>query len=94
MKYIKKIIELNESRIKELIETKHPWYKWNQTYIDSIKDELEEVIQEIRENNKVYLEDELWDLFWDYVWLLNCLEQEWKIEVKNVFKRSYKKFSQ
>jgi hypothetical protein len=29
------------------------------TYVDGLKEEIEEVIDEIREDNSVYLEDEL-----------------------------------
>jgi len=95
MKNIVKIKDLAKSRIEEFIETKNPWYKWSKTYIEWIDDEWEEVQEEIKENNSVYLEDELWDLFWDYMCLLNSLEKEWKISsVDKVFERSYKKFSE
>lgn len=94
MENIIKIMELSKSRIKEFIETKNPWYKWYQTYIEWIQDELKEVQEEIRENNSIYLEDELWDIFWDYICLLNSLEIEWKINTHKVFERSYKKFSE
>jgi NTP pyrophosphatase (non-canonical NTP hydrolase) len=56
--------------------------------------ELEEALAENKQNNSVYLEDELWDIFWDYLCLLNSLKAEWKINsVGNVFKRAYRKFS-
>lgn len=90
-----KVKELSNKRIKYFIKNKIPFYKWNQTYIDWIKDELQEVEDEIKENNSVYLEDELWDLFWDYLCLLHSLENEWKISsVEKVFERSYEKFSE
>lgn len=63
-----------------------------ETYIDCIRDELDEVSQEIKQNNSVYLEDELWDIFWDYINLLYCLEKQWMIDKQEVFKRCMNKF--
>jgi len=95
MQNIEKIKKLAKSRIQEFIDTKNPWYKWHQTYIEWIDDEWQEVKDEIKLNNSVYLEDELWDLFWDYMCLLNSLEQEWLItSQEKVFERCYKKFSE
>lgn len=91
----KKIKELSEKRIKYLIEKQIPFYKWNKTYLDWIREELEEVQEEIKEENSVYLEDELGDVFWDYLCLLHSLENEWKISsVEKVFERCYKKFGE
>jgi len=89
----KKIKDLSCKRIKYLIESKIPFYKWHQTYLQGIKDEIEEAENEIKPNNSVYLEDELWDVFWDYLCLLHGLESEWKITwVEKVFERCYEKF--
>ncbi len=90
-----KIKELSWKRIKILINKKISFYKWSQTYLDWIKDEVEEVKAELRENNTVYLEDELGDIFWNYLCLLHSLEDEWKItSLDKVFERCYKKFSE
>ena len=91
----KKVKDLSEKRIKFFLENWSTFYKWSQTYVEWIKNELEEVDAEIRENNSVYLEDELWDVFWDYMCLLHSLKNEWKISsIEKVFERSYKKFSE
>jgi hypothetical protein len=56
--------------------------------------EIEEVIEQFKENNTVYLEDELWDLLWIYMNLLVKLENEGLIEGREqVIKRAIKKFS-
>lgn len=90
-----KIKELSSKRIKYLIEKQIPFYEWNKTYLNWIREELEEVEKEIKENNNVYLEDELWDVFWDYLCLLHSLENEWKItNAEKVFERCYKKFGE
>ncbi len=95
MQNIIKIKELAKSRIQEFIDTKNKWYYWHKTYVDWIDDELKEAKDEIKPNNTVYLEDELWDVFWDYMCLLNSLEQEWLISSQEkVFERCYKKFSE
>ncbi len=95
MQNIIKIKDLAKSRIKEFIDTKNKWYYWHKTYVDWIDDEWQEVKDEIKPNNSVYLEDELWDVFWDYMCLLNSLEQEGLISSQEkVFERCYKKFSE
>lgn len=92
---IDKILKLSESRIKDLEKHNENWYEWNKTYISWLKDELEEVITELKHNNSVYLEDELWDIFWTYICLLNSLKEEWYItSVEKVFNRCNKKFSE
>lgn len=92
---IKKITDLSESRIQEFTDTKNPWYKWSETYLEWVIEEFEEMKVEIKKNNSVYLEDELWDIFWDFMCLLSSLKQEWYISSeKKVFERCRKKFSE
>lgn len=90
-----KIKNLSKTRVKYLSEFEnHEWYKWAMNYYDWLFWELEEAKQEYKEDNLVYLEDELWDILWDYLCLLHALEVEWKISsAEKVFERSYKKFS-
>ncbi len=89
----KKVEDLSAKRISYLIEKEIPFYKWNKTYVDWLKWEIEEAIVEIKDNNSVHLEDELWDVFWTYLCLLHSLKDEWKItSVEKVFERCYSKF--
>jgi NTP pyrophosphatase (non-canonical NTP hydrolase) len=44
-------------------------------YLDGLKDEVEEVREEIRDKNRVFLEDELSDIAWDYACMLAALER-------------------
>jgi NTP pyrophosphatase (non-canonical NTP hydrolase) len=95
MQNMLKIKELAKSKVKDSIETKNKWYYWHKTYIDWINDELQEVKEELKPNNFVYLEDELWDIFRDYMCLLSSLEEEWLISSQEkVFERCHKKFSE
>ena len=43
-------------------------------YLSGLKDEVEEVRVEIKEQNRVHLEDELSDIAWDYACVLAQLE--------------------
>ena len=49
-------------------------------YLDGLKDEVAEVEAEIREQNRVHLEDELSDIAWDYACVLAQLERAGYIE--------------
>lgn len=90
-----KILTLSEKRIRFLRENDNSWFfQSSQTFYDGILDEMEEVKAEIQEWKKVLLEDELGDVFWDYICLLETLQQEWKIEKNKVFERCYEKFSE
>lgn len=91
----KRKLEINT----QLAQKTFPWENYNdwlshEIYIPGIKNEIDEVIPEIRKENSVYLEDELWDIFWTYINLLYCLEQEWYISKENVFERAFQKYSQ
>jgi len=93
-----KIIKLADKRVdfhikndkknwveKHSIDVYKKWLIW----------EVEEAFDEIKENNSVYLEDELWDIFWTYIVLLQGLQKKWYItSVEKVFERSFNKFSE
>ena len=84
-------IVLVQKKIK-LYETINPDRNSLDMYLQGLRDELWEVEVEIKDNNLVYLEDELWDILRDYMNLLYILENEGKIRSrKNVFQRSFEK---
>ena len=95
---IQKIITLSEARIPELMKNGDSgcsdFYKWSETFVKGMDDEIEEMKHELKEWNRVLLEDELGDIFWDYICLLENLEQEGKISKAKVFERCWTKFSE
>jgi NTP pyrophosphatase (non-canonical NTP hydrolase) len=91
---IQQITTLSQMRIPFFLQSKNDRYKGSQTYFQEIRKEIDEAQAENREHNTVYLEDELGDVFWDYMMLLNALASEGKItNVEKVFERCWKKFS-
>lgn len=70
------------------------WFKGSETYLDALSDEIVEVRAELDSNRQCFLEDELGDLLWDFVCLIEHLELEGKINKKQVFKRALKKYSE
>ncbi len=64
-------------------------------YLGGLKDEVEEVRDEIKEHNRVHLEDELSDIAWDYACLLAQLEQVGYIDsAENVITHGLSKYSE
>jgi len=99
---IKKIIDVVNKKFdlnKEIWEKTFPWKnieKWLQgeTYLNSIVEEVDEVRKELKVDNSIFLEDELWDILWTYMNMLHCFEKEWYINQKKVFERCLQKYSE
>jgi NTP pyrophosphatase (non-canonical NTP hydrolase) len=80
---VEKILHLAAHRIQFFHSSEYTldWYRGSETYIDGIWDEIYEVHKEIRENNHVFLEDELGDVFWNFSCLLASLEKKYSERV-------------
>ena len=92
-----KLLDLSEKRIHFFTENMNAqgWYRGSKNYFTDLPIEIAEAKLEDRENNHVYLEDELWDVFWDYLMLLQSLKSEWKItSIDAVLEGAYTKFSE
>ena len=81
MKHVfKKVLEVAYVDSLNFLENKYTIFKdiysGMSFHADSIKDEIEEAIVEIKDDNHVYLEDELGDIFWAYACFLSMLEIE------------------
>jgi NTP pyrophosphatase (non-canonical NTP hydrolase) len=95
MEMFDKLNKLSEKRIKYFLSRgdEMTWYKWSKTYWEYLEKEIQEAKNEIN-TNKVYLEDELGDVLWDFLCLLNSLKLEWKISsVEKIIDRAWTKFS-
>ncbi|MGR6841766.1 MazG nucleotide pyrophosphohydrolase domain-containing protein [Aliivibrio wodanis] len=82
------------SKVKAQRDLKGTWYKNSFTYLDAFIDEVEEVKYEIKADRQCFLEDELGDLLWNYVCLLEHLELEGKVAKDQIFRRALKKYSE
>jgi NTP pyrophosphatase (non-canonical NTP hydrolase) len=92
---IQQLFTLSQARIILFQTGKDLRYKGAPTYFDQIRKEIDEAEAENRDKNQVYLEDELGDVFWDYLMLLNALASEGKISsIEKVFERCHKKFTE
>jgi len=71
--YLKEIVNL--SRQKHVLDMKRgdTNFDW---LLEAITDETEEVKKEIRSDNKARLEDELGDILWSWIMLVEKLRQE------------------
>ena len=92
---LKQLIET--VKIKEKIDSLNDWNNGNgsKTYFNEMKLEIDEALIEYKADKQVYLEDELGDVLWDYLNLLENLQKEKKIEsIEKIFQRANKKYSE
>ena len=99
-KFIEQYIALTKQKQQrfDLISTYlshiHGLNFWDaQQRLEWLINEVQEVSDELKVNNQVYLQDELWDIFWNYINFLTLLESQWYIsDTKTVLQQSYDKF--
>ena len=61
--------------------------------LQGLLNEVQEVDEELKLQNQIYLEDELWDIFWNYMNFLTLLETQWYIsDTQTILQKSYDKF--
>lgn len=85
---------LSIARRTSVIDTTSDWFNGSQTYLNEMRTELDEVLEEIPLNRRCYLEQELGDLLWDYLNLLLAFESETEIQLESVLERACIKFEQ
>jgi NTP pyrophosphatase (non-canonical NTP hydrolase) len=71
------------ARRKNDFDQTNPWANGLSTYIAEICKEVKEVAEEIEQDRKPYLEDELGDVLWDYLNLVLALEKEKGIKLED-----------
>lgn len=64
-------------------------------YLDGVREEVSEVYEELKDGNRVYLEDELADIMWDYANVLALCEQRGLISsVESVMAHGAQKYAE
>jgi len=85
---------LNIAKRKTCFDKNNTWSNGSATYLAGIKDEVDEVIEEIPKSRQCYLEEELGDILWDYLNVLTALEEEADIDIKAVLSRACRKYEE
>lgn len=79
---------------KATIDANSDWYQGPETYLSGIESELNEVRAELNKHRRVYIEDELADVLWDYVNVLQALAKEQGIDPQRVLDRACQKYQE
>ena len=87
-------ILLGIAKRKTKFDENNTWSNGSATYLAEIKNEVDEVIEELPKSRQNYLEDELGDILWDYLNVLTSLEKEVGIDANAVLKRACRKYEQ
>lgn len=95
MQELKRLIDL--AKYKNEIDIKREEEKFmNPNWLlDSIRDEVEEVREEVKPNNVAHLEDELSDILWGWMVLVEKLKRsEYVGSHEDIMKRALKKYEE
>lgn len=95
MEALEKLLAL--AKHKQQIDLKRGEAKFMNPHwlLDSIRDEVEEVREELKADNKAYLEDELSDILWGWMILVEKLKDEHYVgSHKEIMKRALKKYEE
>jgi len=79
---------------KSALDQGNTWSNGSSTYLEEIKKEVDEVIEEMPKQRDCYLEDELADVLWDYLNVLQAIEQERGISIDSVLVRACHKYEE
>ena len=90
MKDFEKLIQIVKRKSK--LDQGNTWSNGSSTYLEEIKKEVDEVIEEMPKQRDCYLEDELADVLWDYLNVLQVIEQERGISTDSVLARACHKY--
>ncbi len=88
---INKIFEIVEEKVR--LDKSWVWIEPNVLDgFNRLKDEIEEVKTEYLEKKQVFLEDELWDIYFTIFRITELLHQEWAINKNNILNRVETKY--
>lgn len=95
MKELKKLIKLIKYKYRLDSKRDDDRYLSYSYLLNEIILEIEEVKREIKKNNSIYLEDELGDILWGWLALVENLRNDKYITShKSIFKRALKKYKE
>ncbi len=95
MKNFKKLIELVKHKHQLDLKRAEPKYMDSEWLLQAMRDEIDEVKAEIKPNNKAHLEDELSDILWGWLTLIENLKDEGYIgSHEEVIERGLKKYEE
>lgn len=92
---LQKLIDLTQHKYELDIKRNNPKYLDHDWLLQSIADELEEVREEIKPENLHHLEDELGDVLWGWLILVQKLEKQgYAGSHEAILKRTLKKYQE
>ncbi len=95
MKELKKLIKLTKYKYRLDSKRDDDRYLSYSYLLNEIILEIEEVKREIKKNNSIYLEDELGDILWGWLALVeNLRRDEYINSSKSIIKRALKKYKE
>jgi NTP pyrophosphatase (non-canonical NTP hydrolase) len=94
MEKLLEIFNLAKEEIQKRIELNDSIYKKSEVFLEALESEIQETKNELKESNSIYLEDEISDILWSCICLMQNLEIEGKISVISVISKCLKKFTQ
>ncbi len=82
------------AQVKSQRDLEGTWFKSCDTYLQAMIEEVGEVRAEIASGRQCFLEDELGDLLWNFVCVLEHLNIEDKIDKQKVYERAVQKYKE
>jgi len=87
---LKKIVTLTQR--KKVLDFNHGRFGGVDYYLDEIGKELKEVEEELSSSDDKALEEELGDVLWDYLNLIQCLKQQRNVSLEGILQRCEEKY--
>ena len=95
MKELEKLIDLAAYKYQLDLKRDEPKYMDTDWLLSAIVSEVEEVKEEIKPNNMAHLEDELSDILWGWMTIVENLKNEGYVTSHEaIFKRALKKYEE
>jgi len=95
MRAFKELIKLVKYKHELDLKRAEPKYMESSWLLQAMRDEIEEVKEEIKLNNKAHLEDELSDILWGWLSLIENLKDEGYVDSHEaIVERGLKKYEE